>query len=168
MPNPAGLLRRRLWCAPTGRSPANLVMGWCWPGSLLGQDVVVADRISTPNPAATAFRSATVNAVLALVADIPLGRVLSYGDIANILGLTSPRQVGAVMGSHGGQVDWHRVVHSDGRAPAPLRADALDRLRAEGCPMLLDHAGRAVRVDMGRARWVPDDAVSEPAANTVQ
>ena len=87
--------------------------------------------------------------VLAVVERIPAGRVLSYGDIAEWLGIRSARQVGQVMFRYGGGVPWHRVVMADGR-PAPHKTrEQLALLRADGTPLVPDGS----RVDMRRARW---------------
>ena len=86
--------------------------------------------------------------VLAVVAQIPPGRVLTYGDVREWLGESSPRAVGVVLARHGHEVPWWRVVLSDG-TPAPVgRGEALERLRAEGVPL----RGEG-RVDLARARW---------------
>ena len=87
--------------------------------------------------------------VLDLVAQIPEGRVVAYGDIARMLGEGGPRNVGAVMSRYGSDVPWWRVIRADGRPARGLEESALDRLRTEGCPI------RADRVQIARARWVP-------------
>lgn len=91
-------------------------------------------------------------AVLDVVAQIPEGQVLAYGDVAEILGHGGPRNVGAVMSRYGSDVPWWRVIRADGRAPDGLEAEAIARWRAEGTPMV---RGSVVggRVDMRRARW---------------
>lgn len=90
-----------------------------------------------------------VEAVLDTVERIPAGCVLSYGDVAEEVGLRSARPVGLVLHRHGAAVPWHRVVMADGR-PAPRKAvEQLRRLRAEGTPLVADGS----RVDMRRARW---------------
>ena len=86
---------------------------------------------------------------------VPPGRVMSYGDIAEYLvaGASGPgpRQVGRVMAVYGGAVAWWRVIHSDG-TPAPGHDSvALRHYLAEGTP--LRSARPPVRVDMRRARW---------------
>lgn len=87
--------------------------------------------------------------VLAVVASVPPGRVMSYGDVAEYLGSGGPRQVGQVMSrSHGG-VPWWRIVHADGSPPPGKEHECLGRLVAEAVPMRPDRA----RVDMRRARW---------------
>jgi methylated-DNA-protein-cysteine methyltransferase related protein len=90
--------------------------------------------------------------VLALVERIPVGRVMSYGAIAEVLGQGGPRQVGAVMSRYGGGVPWHRVVNATGRTPPGHEAEALRRLRTDGVPL------RGERVDMAAAAWHPEEA----------
>jgi len=86
-------------------------------------------------------------AVYDVVEQIPPGRVLSYGDIAELVGSFGPRRVAQAMSRSGGAVPWHRVIRADG-TPAPVVAtEQLARLRAEGTAL------RGGRVDMRRARW---------------
>lgn len=85
--------------------------------------------------------------VLDVVDAIPPGRVLTYGDVAELVGSAAPRAVGMVLARHGDEVPWHRVVLASG-APAPGHAlRALLLLREEGAHV------RAGRVDLDRARW---------------
>lgn len=85
--------------------------------------------------------------VLDVVDDIPSGRVLTYGDVAELLHSGAARAVGAVLARHGAEVPWHRVVLATG-APAPgHEAAALHLLRAEGVPL------RGDGVDLAAARW---------------
>jgi alkylated DNA nucleotide flippase Atl1 len=93
--------------------------------------------------------------VLGVVDRIPRGRVMSYGDIAEYLGESGPRQVGRVMTLWGGAVAWWRVIHSDGSFLAGSEAEALARYREEGTPLRRAVDGSPTRVDMHRARWLP-------------
>jgi methylated-DNA-protein-cysteine methyltransferase related protein len=97
-----------------------------------------------------------VDEVLALVERIPVGRVMSYGAIADYLaersGRSSPRLVGNIMARYGGAVPWHRVVTSSGRVVPSHATEARARLRAERTPL------REGNVDMARAEWHPEDA----------
>ncbi|RNL85579.1 cysteine methyltransferase [Halostreptopolyspora alba] len=91
--------------------------------------------------------------VLDVVERIPPGRVMSYGDIAEYLGESGPRQVGRVMSVWGGAVPWWRVIRADGSPPPGLEVEALRRYATEATP-LRPGSGR---VDMARARWDGDD-----------
>jgi alkylated DNA nucleotide flippase Atl1 len=91
-------------------------------------------------------------AVLDIVDQIPVGKVLAYGDVCEMLGLGGPRQVGLVLSRYGSSVPWWRVTRASGWAPEALQEDALAHWRSEGTAMVGGAlAGR--RVDMTRARW---------------
>jgi alkylated DNA nucleotide flippase Atl1 len=86
-------------------------------------------------------------AVLDAVDEIPRGKVMSYGDVADYVGRGSARGVGAVMSQWGHEVAWHRVVMADGRPAPGHEREQLARLRKDKTPL------RGHRVDMSRARW---------------
>jgi alkylated DNA nucleotide flippase Atl1 len=91
-------------------------------------------------------------AVLDIVDQIPSGKVLAYGDVAELLGQGGPRQIGSVMSRYGSSVTWWRVIRASGEAPQGLQDEALAHWRREGTAMVRGPlAGR--RVDMTRARW---------------
>ena len=90
--------------------------------------------------------------VLDVVDAIPAGQVMSYGDIAEYLGVGGPRQVGRVLARYGGGAPWWRVIHADGTPAAGHEARALEHYLTEGTP--LRSARPPVRVDM-RARFSP-------------
>ena len=92
-------------------------------------------------------------AVLDLVDQIPAGKVLAYGDIAELLGRGGPRQVGSVMTRYGSSVTWWRVIRASGEAAEGLRDEALAHWRAEGMAMVRGSRLAGSRVDMSRARW---------------
>jgi methylated-DNA-protein-cysteine methyltransferase-like protein len=75
----------------------------------------------------------TVERVRAVVAGIPPGAVLAYGDVAARAGLPRrARLVGKILAEDGADLPWHRVVHADG-TPAPHKViQQLALLRAEG------------------------------------
>ena len=107
------------------------------------------------------MRAEYVEAVLELVALIPAGTALAYGDVAELLGSGGPRQVGSVMSRHGSAVPWWRVLKSNGEAPPGHERAALDRYLQEGTPLhgsypdyLRAGEGRW-RVDLTAARWAP-------------
>lgn len=73
-----------------------------------------------------------VELVRSLVAAIPLGRVSTYGDIAALAGLSSPRIVGWIMRTDSSDLPWHRVIRASGRPAQHLDTRQLELLRAEG------------------------------------
>ena len=95
----------------------------------------------------TAGLTPYAESVLDLVARIPAGKVMTYGDVAEYLGSGSARTVGMVMAQHGHEVPWQRVIQASGRPAEPLLDEALALLRAEGCPV------RGERVVLAEARW---------------
>jgi alkylated DNA nucleotide flippase Atl1 len=104
--------------------------------------------------------------VLDLVAQVPEGRVVAYGDIARMLGEGGPRNVGAVMSRYGADVAWWRVIRADGRPPQCHDGEAIERWRAEGTPMVRG-ALDGGRVDMARARWAGPGTVERPSGSRV-
>ncbi len=73
----------------------------------------------------------TFRRVLRIIASIPRGTVLSYGQVADRAGLRSARIVGRILAEN--DVDgWHRVLRSDGSPAAHLAAKQTALLRAEG------------------------------------
>ena len=91
-------------------------------------------------------------AVLDVVDRIPPGKVMTYGDVAELMGRGSPRTVGTVLSDHGREVPWQRVVQASGRPAEPYLREALALLVAEGCPVTGE------RVDLAAARWDGRDA----------
>ena len=85
--------------------------------------------------------------VLDVLARIPRGKVMTYGDVAEFLGSGSARTVGMVMAKHGHEVPWQRVVQASGRPAEPLVEKALGLLREEGCPV------RGEKVVLAQCRW---------------
>jgi methylated-DNA-protein-cysteine methyltransferase related protein len=74
----------------------------------------------------------TVERVREVVAAIPPGHVLAYGDVAVRAGLRSARLVGRIMAEDSADLPWHRVLRANG-TPAPhIAREQLARLRAEG------------------------------------
>ncbi len=96
------------------------------------------------------------DAVYKLVRDIPRGRVMSYGQIATILGVPrAARAVGyAMRGCTDPRVPWHRVINSKGEISGkgggerPLLQRGL--LEGEGVAFDANDA-----CDLKRYRWEP-------------
>jgi methylated-DNA-protein-cysteine methyltransferase related protein len=76
-----------------------------------------------------------VERVRAVVAAIPAGSVLAYGQVAARAGLPGrARLVGRILAEDGDDLPWHRVLRADGTAAPHLAAEQLARLRDEGVP----------------------------------
>ncbi|GGK61235.1 MGMT family protein [Ornithinimicrobium pekingense] len=72
-----------------------------------------------------------VERVLRAVELVPPGRVVSYGDLADLVGI-GPRQVGSIMRHWGGDVTWWRVVSHAGDLGGGLLTRARPHWDAEG------------------------------------
>lgn len=90
---------------------------------------------------------AFAESVLDVVDAIPMGQVLTYGDIAELVGGGGPRQVGSVMSRYGSATSWWRVIHADGSPPTCHDGTAQEHYRRERTPL------RGERIDLRRARW---------------
>lgn len=94
--------------------------------------------------------------VLAIVEQVPRGRVTTYGLIAEVLqdalGVGGPRTVAGVMARQGALVTWWRVVRSDGSLPEHLSVEARQEYLGEGTPLRPSGA-----VDVAKAVWLPPD-----------
>ena len=95
-----------------------------------------------------------VGQVLLAVDQVPPGRVVSYGDLAALVGI-GPRQVGRIMARHGHRTNWWRVTNHAGELS--VLDDAREQWAAEGI-VVLPH-GRGCRIGDYRAdlvRWAED------------
>ena len=102
--------------------------------------------------------SARDECVLEVVALIPPGSLLSYGDVAGLVtecGVDcTARQVARCLSQFGAQVPWWRVVQSGGTIAEQVLAPARSHLAGEGV------ATDGRRVDLEGRRWSADpDAV---------
>jgi alkylated DNA nucleotide flippase Atl1 len=94
-----------------------------------------------------------VESVMEIVAAIPAGRAMTYGEVAATLGSRGARAVGLVMSRHGSELPWWRVVRAGGHPPLGHEARALEHYWAEGMPLIRTPSG--YRVDMKRAHFGP-------------
>jgi methylated-DNA-protein-cysteine methyltransferase-like protein len=100
------------------------------PGTLCAMDMDLAQRM------------------LDVVAQIPVGRVATYGDVAARAGSVSPRLAGFVLSQLADDATpWHRVVRANGTPAAHLAAEQISRLRAENVEVIDG------RVDLKTFRW---------------
>jgi len=90
------------------------------------------------------------------LAQVPAGKVVSYGQLAELAGLgRAARWVGRSLSQlpQGTTLPWHRVIAASGRLSLPegsvSGAEQRARLRAEGVFVVND------RVDIRRHGWRP-------------
>ncbi|GAA5535155.1 MGMT family protein [Deinococcus aluminii] len=101
--------------------------------------------------------------VLALVARIPPGRVMTYGQLALLAGQPgAARQAGYVLNTlaGGGELPWQRVINAQGRVSTHKLGfgDMQERLlEAEG--VTFDASGRC---DLARLQWWPVEEDAPP------
>jgi methylated-DNA-protein-cysteine methyltransferase-like protein len=95
--------------------------------------------------------------VFRLVRSIPRGRVMTYGQIAEILGEGyTPRTVGFVMHAANDETPWHRVINAQGGCSTRglvLPHDKQQRmLEAEG--VSFNEGGRC---ELQKYVWIPEE-----------
>lgn len=94
-------------------------------------------------------------AVHRLAVLIPPGAVLSYGDVAELLGSGGARQVGKAMVLAPSGTPWWRILRSNGTINDSLLQSAQQHWLNEG----LSVPGR--RISMKNFRWQPDELAWE-------
>jgi len=114
-----------------------------------------------------ADRKSAFAAVWAWVRRIPRGRVMTYGQIANLVeDRLSPRAVGWAMHGCPARVPWHRVVNALGACSTERRPDipgGLQRAMLEGEGVRFGPDGR---LDLTRYRFVPRQSRAARDAGT--
>ncbi|WP_425308400.1 MGMT family protein [Ammonicoccus fulvus] len=95
--------------------------------------------------------SETVERVLLAAELVPLGQVVSYGDLAGLVG-TSARRVGTVMSRYGSGVPWWRVTSAAGQLPLDILGRAKEHWADEGIGVTA--SGRGCRIGCHRADLV--------------
>lgn len=106
--------------------------------------------------------------VFRIVRSIPSGRVMTYGQIAEILGEGyTPRTVGFVMHSSNDKTPWHRVVNAQGGCSTRglvLPRDKQQRmLEAEG--VIFNERGRC---ELQQFLWIPVESEKKRKAKAKQ
>ena len=99
--------------------------------------------------------------VYEMVRKIPVGKVMTYGQIAIILGEGyTARTVGYVMHASPDDVPWHRVINSQGKCstgrltiPINLQQELLE---AEG--VIFRESGKC---DLAQFQWFPEGCESD-------
>ena len=92
--------------------------------------------------------------VYEIVEQIPYGYVISYGEIAKLLGRPrAAREVGWAMRNCPDGLPWQRVVMADGTITGGVYAGTRrELLKSEGVVFLQDG-----RIDMKTCRWLRDN-----------
>jgi methylated-DNA-protein-cysteine methyltransferase-like protein len=99
--------------------------------------------------------------VYAIVRQIPPGHVMTYGQLATVLGEGyTPRTIGYVMHGAGEGVPWQRVINSQGKCstgrmtiPMNLQQELLE---AEGVEF-----NAAGKCHLGKFQWFPAGFLNE-------
>ncbi len=117
---------------------------------------VSREEVGHTETMSSADAESVADLVVRAVECVPSGRVVSYGDVAELVG-TSPRRVGTVLAQAGFEVPWWRVVNASGQLPAHLMDHARHHWRIEGTPMT--ERG----VDMAAARTALEDLARDYA-----
>ncbi|MBA3323702.1 MAG: MGMT family protein [Pyrinomonadaceae bacterium] len=104
--------------------------------------------------------------VYEIVRRIPAGRVMTYGQIAELLGAGyTPRTIGFVMHAADESVPWHRVINAQGACSTGrvvLPPDKQQRmLEAEG--VAFNERGRC---ELSRHRWTPEERQTDDGRDT--
>jgi len=134
----------------------------------------MATKDSEQNEKQAPGKTADVNSpgyrarVFDIVRRIPSGRVMTYGQLAEILGEGyTARTVGFVMHTAEDKDPWHRVINSQGACSTGrvlLPPDKQQRmLEAEGV-----HFDARGRCDLGQYRWTPEEYAGADAEDSTQ
>ncbi|PRY63363.1 alkylated DNA nucleotide flippase Atl1 [Knoellia remsis] len=108
----------------------------------------------------------TVERVLTVVELVPRGRVVSYGDIAGIVGI-GPRQVGSFMSRYAGGLPWWRVTNAAGDFPEELRERARPHWADEGILFKRNGFGCRIadyRADLASLRTAYEQRIADTLA----
>jgi alkylated DNA nucleotide flippase Atl1 len=92
----------------------------------------------------------TDEAVYRVLEEVPAGRVTSYGAVAALLGLSTPRRPAAAMRRAPDGLPWWRMIRADGTLPPSLLARARGHWEREGTP----HSALGAQP---AARWEPTE-----------
>ncbi|HET9887989.1 MAG TPA: MGMT family protein [bacterium] len=105
--------------------------------------------------------SETYQRIYRVIRRIPSGRVATYGQIAQLAGLSGhARQVGYALHSvpEGHSLAWHRVINARGEisARSDARSEKLQRALLEREGIVFDDEAR---ISLHRFRWRPKGGV---------
>lgn len=115
-------------------------------------------------PAPRRVRPEVREAVYALVRQIPMGQLASYGMVASLLPGVTARMVGHALrgASKADRVPWQRVINASGQVSAHEGSERQrELLTAEGVPMSVSGRiqWRDVRWDGPSVNWVEENGL---------
>jgi methylated-DNA-protein-cysteine methyltransferase related protein len=100
--------------------------------------------------------------VYKIVREIPVGRVMTYGQLAQILGEGyTARTIGYVMhGANTEEIPWHRVINSQGSCSTGkiFLPYNVQQKMLEGEGVIFNEKGKC---DLEKYRWFPEGFVPE-------
>ena len=91
----------------------------------------------------------STDAVRGLIEEIPTGRVVTYGDLADAVDLGA-RQVGQILARSGHDLAWWRVVDASGHPPKNAQRQPRSTMSTKAS---LHRAGDRVIVNLSECRW---------------
>ena len=149
--------------AASGAASSATASAWSsLPGHSSG-DSSVSGEVAEAEDAADSIPSFDQR-VYAVVAQIPHGRLATYGQVAELIGAWGcARQVGWALKRLPlpSELPWHRVVNAQGRISLSVSREGSDWMQVE----LLRREGISVdeqgRLPLARHRWVAPCALSE-------
>jgi methylated-DNA-protein-cysteine methyltransferase related protein len=106
-------------------------------------------------------RLSVLHRMSGILAEIPPGKVLSYGRLAELAGAPGEARLAAWLCRHLPEpgMPWHRVLSSDGRSRIPdegTRREQFERLWLEDVPFRASE-----QVDMSLASWRPEERIGD-------
>ncbi|MEM6837022.1 MAG: MGMT family protein [Cyanobacteria bacterium P01_C01_bin.120] len=108
----------------------------------------------------------TYDLIYAVVRQIPVGQVATYGQVAELAGLIGkPRVVGYALYrvTDAEQIPWHRVINAKGevsRSPHRNGTDDLQQVLLEAEGITFDQFGK---IDLKQYRWIASTDLLEAA-----
>lgn len=93
-----------------------------------------------------------------IVAKIPQGRVITYGEIARMIGRPKAAQfVGFAMNNPKVEhLPWHRVTFVDGRLCGQWSDLQYKTLKAEGVTFVKDKKTGEIKIDVKKHQWTAE------------
>lgn len=108
-----------------------------------------------------AWDLSTLSLLRRVIASVPRGKVITYGQVAEAAGFPGAARLTVWALKGGAELPWHRVVGSGGRIALPGEAGREQRLRLE----MEGVAFRGARVRMDLHDWTPRNRTRHPGSS---